>query len=87
MNLEVVVAQSNVVQLDGNVQQFIRPRLGKDSVGRLANDCASRVGRSINAVTEATQDDLLALDAIDEGRDVLDRADGLEHPDDGLVCA
>src|SRR5690606_1620461 len=84
---EVVVGERDLLQLEGDVEQGVAPGDGEDLVGGLLDDLRPGVVVLVDAVAEALELDLPGLHPPDVGVDLVDRADLLEHADDGLVGA
>ena len=85
---EVLVAERNLFELQGDVEQRVLARDLEDVVRGLLDDGGPRVVVLVHAVTEAHQPAALAaLHLFDEGRDVLDAADVGKHAHDGFVGA
>jgi hypothetical protein len=82
---KVIVIDRRVMERNGRVEQFVLARDGKDLFGRLANNLAARVRRTVDPVAEPGQDDFLGLDFFEVRGDVLGLADRDEHADHGFV--
>ena len=84
---EVFVLQRDALELERDVEQRVPARHLEHLVGDPLDDLRARVVGLVDAVAEAHQPAVARLDARDEGRHVLDRADLLEHPQHRFVGA
>ena len=84
---EVLVRQRDALELDGDLDQRLLAEDGENLLGDGADDARTGVVVLVHAVAEAHETARLVLDALDEGGNVGDVADLLEHAHHGLVGA
>src|SRR5918999_1209701 len=83
---EVVVVQRLLFELDGDVEQRALLVRGLEHLVDVpADDPGPRVVVLVHPVPEAHESLVALLDALEEGGDILDTSDALEHPEDRHV--
>ena len=82
---EVLVRESNSLKLHGDINHALATNDGEDVVGKLADEAGTWVKVLVDTMTESHEDLLAILDILDELRNVLNIADGVEHAEHSLV--
>ena len=82
---EVLIAQRNFFELHRDIDHRFTANNCKNIVSKFADESGSWVEVFVNAMAESHEDLLAVLNILDELRDLVDRADLLEHAEDGFV--
>lgn len=82
-----MVAESNLLKLHGNLNEFFLAGDLEDLVSDLLDNLGPRIVAFVDSMAEPIEKLLSVLDILDELRDVFFLTDRLEHPQHCLVGA
>src|SRR5215831_16083480 len=84
---EVLVLERDPLELERHLEQRILARHVEHEIGHALDDLGAGVVRLVDAMAEAHEPAFAGLHALDETRDVVLRADLMEHLQHGFVRA